>query len=111
MIMPVQLRYLFLIILTCFNYVLKAQKNNIDAWLTNNDRTALFEQQASLAFGSTNANNKTIMIDETRTFQQVDGCGVALTGGRAMHISRMSASARNKLLHQLFDTTGNSIGV
>jgi hypothetical protein len=46
MMIPVQLRYLFLIILfSFFHDALKAQTNNIDAWITNNDRTALFEQQ------------------------------------------------------------------
>ena len=41
----------------------------------------------------------------------MDGFGFALTGGSAMHIINMSASARNTLLHQLFDTIGNAIGV
>ena len=41
----------------------------------------------------------------------MDGFGFALTGGSAEHIIHMGASARNELLHKIFDTTGNNIGV
>ena len=91
--------------------IVTAQKNNIDVWLTNNDRSALFEQQPSLSFSGNRLDDQTITVDDSKTFQRMDGFGFALTGGSAMHIVRMSVSARNKLLHRLFDTTGNAIGV
>lgn len=106
------MRYFLFILLTCLNYISNAQTNTISVWLTNNNRSALFQQQAApLTFNSASANNKTIVIDDSKTFQQMDGFGFALTGGSAMHIIRMSAAARNNLLHQLFDTSGNAIGV
>ena len=91
--------------------IVAAQKDNIDIWLTNNDRSALFEQQPSLSFSDSKSNGQTIAVDDAKTFQRMDGFGFALTGGSAMHIVRMTAPARNKLLHQLFDTTGTAIGV
>ncbi|HEX5155564.1 MAG TPA: glycoside hydrolase family 30 beta sandwich domain-containing protein [Parafilimonas sp.] len=111
MTIPIQLKAIAFSGLFFFIQSVSAQKNNLSVWLTNNDRSALFQQQASLAFGSANTNNETIVINDGRTFQRMDGFGFALTGGSAMHIIRMSAPARNKLLHQLFDTTANAIGV
>jgi len=91
--------------------IVTTQKNNIDVWLTNNDRSALFERQASLSFSDGKSSDQTIVVDDVKTFQRMDGFGFALTGGSAMHIIHISAPARNKLLHQLFDTTGNATGV
>ncbi len=90
-----------------------AQTNtNILLWLTNGDRSALFEQQSKpLNFTAEKNTSKKIIVDDKKTYQQMDGFGFALTGGSAMHIIRMNTSARNLLLHQLFDTTGNDIGV
>jgi glucosylceramidase len=51
------------------------------------------------------------LIDDSKTYQQMDGFGFALTGGSAYHIIHMSSVPRNILLHQVFDTTAKSIGV
>jgi glucosylceramidase len=68
-------------------YVLSAQTNNITVWLTNNDRSALFQQQPNkLIFNEQENSNPTIIVDEARIFQQMDGFGFALTGGSAQHI-------------------------
>lgn len=89
-----------------------AQNNSISVWLTNSDRSALFQKQtAGLAFGKGNNAYPSITIDETKRYQQMDGFGYALTGGSADHIIQMSAPARKALLHQVFDTTGDNIGV
>ena len=93
-------------------YVLSAQTNNISVWLTNNDRSALFQQQPNkLIFNEQENSNPKIVVDETKIFQQMDGFGFALTGGSAQHIIHMSSPARNTLLHQIFDTVNNDIGV
>jgi glucosylceramidase len=109
--MLTSLRYLSFSLLIFITSFIHAQSNHIDVWLTNKDRSALFEQQPSLAFNSSNKNEQTIIVDNSKTFQTMDGFGFALTGGSAMHIINMHADERNKLLHQLFDTTGNAIGV
>src|ERR1044072_2254816 len=109
MIMPPPLKCLFSFLLL-INITSIAQ-NRIAVWLTNNDRTALFQQQTPLVFSAANATANAITVDDSKTFQQIDGFGFALTGGSAMHIIRMNAAARNNLLHHLFDTTGNAIGI
>src|SRR6478735_6284943 len=105
------LRSIFCLSLLFIPRIVTAQTNNIAVWLTNKDRSALFQQQPSLTFNASNKNEQTILVDDSKTFQTMDGFGFALTGGSAQHIIKMSAGARNKLLHQLFDTTGTAIGI
>ncbi len=83
-----------------------AHAQSISAWLTNADRSAMFQKQdENLSFSSGKTDTQSIIIDDTKTFQTMDGFGFALTGGSAQHIIHMSASARNELLHKIFDTT------
>ena len=79
----------------------------ISVWLTNADRSAMFEKQnEGLIFSSSKANNKALLLMTVKLYQTMDGFGFALTGGSAEHIIHMSAPARNELLHKIFDTTG-----
>lgn len=95
--------------------ILFAQNTNkqVSSWLTNADRSMLFQEQPQkLSFNNTpSKNNFTIDIDQSKTFQTMDGFGFALTGGSAMHIIKMSAPARSSLLKNLFQTDANNIGV
>ncbi len=52
-----------------------------------------------------------LQIDPKTTYQEMDGFGYTLTGGSALHLSKMSTSARAKLLQELFGTEGDGIGV
>ena len=84
----------------------------VDFWLTNPDRSALFVRRSgTLSFENDASQNPTITIDESKTFQSVDGFGYTLTGGSAMLINRMEPKAKAALLQELFSTAGNSIGV
>ena len=99
------------IILSTFLMHAKAQtKNGVEVWITNPDKSALFAQQQPLVFGALETA-PAITVDDKQTYQSIDGFGFALTGGSAMHIIRMSAGSRAKLLHELFATDGNNIGV
>src|SRR4051794_22067960 len=93
-----------------FSFCTHAQ--NISVWLTNADRSVIFQKQdETLSFSSGKTNTQNIIVDDGKTFQTMDGFGFALTGGSAEHIIHMNTSARNELLHKIFDTTGNNIGV
>src|SRR5919202_897296 len=86
--------------------------NQVELWLTNPDKSALFQKQPStLAFLPTSTQQPTITVDDAQTFQSIDGFGYTLTGGSAMLIHRMEAKARTALLHELFATDGGAIGV
>jgi len=81
-------------------------------WLTNPDRSALLaEQSPKLAFTSTMPTGQVIDVDSAKIYQTMDGFGYALTGGSAMLIHHMDAAKRAALLHNLFTTEGDGIGV
>jgi glucosylceramidase len=105
--------------LTVLPAALLAQKRGeVQVWLTNGDKSALFEEQTPLLKFESAASQKhgveqeaAIEIDEHKKFQTIDGFGFALTGGSAQHLARMDAAKRAALLHELFGVAGRSIGI
>jgi glucosylceramidase len=85
----------------------------IASWITNPDRSALFENQSdTLLFSDSKKGwGGTIVVDDRQEFQDIDGFGFALTGGSAGLIMRMSPDSRKALLQELFSVKGKSIGV
>ena len=89
-----------------------AASPKVTQWLTTPDRTSLLAKQpGQLRFEKTAGPGPTIEVDDAKTFQTIDGFGFALTGGSAQLILRMTPSARTSLLHELFGSSGNAIGV
>jgi glucosylceramidase len=88
------------------------QKDEVGFWLTNPDKSALFEKQ-NLSPQSDDAHRwgPSLDIDDGQKFQAIDGFGFALTGGSAMLITHMSAGKRAALLKELFATDSNNIGI
>jgi glucosylceramidase len=81
-------------------------------WLTTADRSSLLTQQAApLHFQKPTNQLPTIDVDDTQTFQSIDGFGFALTGGSAQLLMRMNAPQRTTLLKELFGTDSKNIGV
>ena len=87
-----------------------AQKE-ASVWLTNPDRSALFQLQSPpTPFTSSPAQDPVIEVDDTKTFQTIDGFGFAVTGGSAQLLMRMDPAARAAILHELYADDGNNIG-
>jgi glucosylceramidase len=83
----------------------------VEMWLTNPDQSALFHRRsAPLSFTAATNRHPTIEVDDTKTYQTIDGFGFTLTGGSARHIVRMDPAARSALLRDLFATDGTNIG-
>lgn len=83
----------------------------VELWLTDPDRAVLFQKQHTpLAFTANTNPHPTIVVDDTKTYQTMDGFGFTLTGGSAGHIIRMAPAARAALLRELFATDGTNIG-
>src|SRR5450756_1884514 len=84
------------------------KKGEVAVWLTNPDKSALFERQKEvLHFHKAAAQGSAIEIDERRKYQPTDGFGYALTGGSAQHLIRMEQASRAAILRELFATAGN----
>jgi glucosylceramidase len=86
----------------------------IESWVTNPDRSSLFQKQPTPLVFSSRSNSRAgqpIVIDEAKQMQSMDGFGFALTGGSAENLVRMSPEARAKLLKELFSSEENNVGV
>ncbi|MGC4055141.1 MAG: glycoside hydrolase family 30 beta sandwich domain-containing protein [Paludibaculum sp.] len=85
----------------------------IESWITNRDRSALFEKQSGPAAFQANGNARgpVIVVDPGQQMQSMDGFGFALTGGSAELLSKMSPQARAGVLRRVFGTEGDQIGV
>lgn len=82
----------------------------IEAWVTNPDRSLLFQKSAEQpAFRESAARGPAIVVDPALRMQSMDGFGYALTGGSAELLAKMPGPARAKILKQVFGTEG--IGV
>ena len=97
----------------CLVLSLHAQKNaSVAVWLTNTDKSALFDlQNPPLRFSKTANPGLTIDVDDKQTFQPIDGFGFALTGGSAQHMVRMDLAKRASLIQELFGVADKEIGI
>jgi glucosylceramidase len=91
----------------------QTKPTSIESWVTNPDRSALFQKQADSVFfkSSNREGGNTIIIDEVQQFQEIDGFGFALTGGSAELLMKMSPAARSSALHEIFALNDKNIGV
>jgi len=86
--------------------------NEVDFWLTKGDQTVLLKKQSSiLAFGTKYNVYPNIDVDETKTFQTIDGFGYTLTGGSVQVINQLNAAKKQELLQELFGSSETSIGI
>ncbi len=84
--------------------------SDVAFWLTQGDGVVKFQKQnVALNFKDGTGSGTTIEVNDTRTYQQIDGFGYTLTGGSAMLINTLPEAAQNELLKELFSTDG--IGV
>jgi len=82
--------------------------HNITVWLTTSNQSSLVEKQLTdLIFSDTTNNYPTISVDSSISYQSVDGFGFTLTGGSALLLSKMTSTARNEILNDLFGCSGD----
>ncbi|MGB3006438.1 MAG: glycoside hydrolase family 30 beta sandwich domain-containing protein [Chitinophagaceae bacterium] len=84
--------------------------NDVDFWLTKGDQTVkLQKQSAVLGFATTYNQYSTIEVDESATFQTIDGFGFTLTGGSAQVINQLNTQTKQELLQELFGGSSTSV--
>ncbi len=89
-----------------------AATNDVDFWLTKGDRSAELEKQdVVLGFGNNPNNFTNIEVDDSQTFQTIDGFGFTLTGGSVAVIDGLSPAKKQELLQELFGKDDNSISI
>ena len=85
-------------------------QRGVDVWLTTADGGTLLQKQSPLPWAKAEENQGSITVDDTKSFQTMDGFGHALTGGTAQLMMKMSPAARTALLRELFSTGPDGIG-
>ena len=84
----------------------------IEGWVTSSANALLQPLQPAAFSGSLPPEPlPTIDIDDSRTFQPIEGFGFALTGGSAYLLGTLGAEDRAYLLQELFGLTGDSVGL
>lgn len=85
-------------------------KSDVDFYLTTGSQTSLLQKQSTVLAFSTKTNGyPDITVDESQTFQTVDGFGFALTDGSASLISSLPTAIKNDLLKELFGSDSTSV--
>lgn len=86
--------------------------SQMDIWLTKGDQSILLQKQNTIQlFGTTTNSFQTIEVDESQTFQTIDGFGYTLTGGSVDVINSLNATKKQELLQELFGNSANSISI
>ncbi|MDP3357722.1 MAG: glycoside hydrolase family 30 beta sandwich domain-containing protein [Lutibacter sp.] len=89
-----------------------AVTNEVDFWLTKADQSVKLQKQTGiLAFRDSYNNYPNIEVDDSQTFQTVDGFGFSLTGGSAQVINSLNADKKQALLQELFGVNENAISI
>jgi glucosylceramidase len=86
-------------------------KGNVQVWLTEQNKSALFQPENAIGFSDLQNQLPSILVDSAQRFQKIDGFGFCLTDGSAQLINSMASSEKTKLLNELFSTDGASIGI
>ena len=84
----------------------------IEGWISR-DASALLQPLQPLAFSKSASHDAlpTIDVDDSQTFQPIEGFGFALTGGSAYLLGELGAAERAALLRELFAPTPESLGL
>lgn len=76
----------------------------IDVVESSDDLHESLREKPALQFSSSQPSNLTIRVDESRTYQQIDGFGASLTDSSAWLLSqKLTPAQRTTLLTELFD--------
>lgn len=86
--------------------------NEVDFWLTKADQSVKLQKQTGiLAFRDSYNNYPNIEVNDSQTFQTIDGFGFSLTGGSAQVINSLITNKKQALLQELFGTNENDISI
>ncbi len=89
----------------------KHSKKSVQFWLTSPEKNILFQPQKDMDFDKPINQDTSIIIDESQTFQTIDGFGNCLTGGSATLLHKMDPANRTAILKEIFATNDNNIGI
>ncbi|MEI8292151.1 MAG: glucosylceramidase, partial [Verrucomicrobiota bacterium] len=88
------------------------QAQTVNVWLTTHDLSKKLEPQASVSFTTTTTGSNPVVVDETQTYQQIEGFGASFTDSAAYLLNqKATAAARTNAMNNLFTRNGGGIGL
>lgn len=89
-----------------------ANAQTVNVWLTTDDQSTELQQQPSVTFAPGSSGNNPVFVDETQTYQQVEGFGADFTDSAAYLLNEVATpAARSNAMNNLFTRSGGGIGV
>jgi O-glycosyl hydrolase len=99
------------VLMTSMSFLLSglAAAQTVNVWMTAKDQSLLLQQQPSTVFSADPGSGSIdVNIDESATFQSMDGFGFTLTEGSAEAIHALTAAKQDELLNDIFGVDGIS---
>jgi glucosylceramidase len=97
------------------NYTVPVQNGKgqtVSVALTTDDQSHKMEKQAGTVFTTLNASGNIIYVDETETYQPIEGFGAAFTDSAAYLLNEVAQpAALGTTMSDLFSRKGNGIGL
>jgi glucosylceramidase len=76
----------------------------VNVWLTNDNQRTKLSQQSSISFASSSNSAPVIYVDETQTYQSIEGFGASFTDSAAYLLNeKVPPSQLNTVMTDLFD--------
>jgi len=89
-----------------------AQAQTVGVWLTTDNLSAELQPQAAVTFNADGGGGNPLMVDETQTYQQIEGFGASFTDSAGYLLNEVATpAARTNALNNLFARNGGGIGV
>ena len=95
-----------LIALLIFACLMPGIAQTVSFYQTTPDMTQQLQKKASLIFSPKGSASQVIMIDETKSYQKIDGFGASFTDSSAwLMYTKLSPDRRDAAMRKLFDRT------
>jgi glucosylceramidase len=89
-----------------------AHAQTVSVWLTTDNQSKKLQPQAPVTFSSGSGGSNPVFVDETQTYQQVEGFGASFTDSAAYLLNQVATtSARTNAMNSLFTRNGGGIGL
>ncbi len=89
----------------------KSERSNVEVYESTSDLKELLQEKPNLEFGESQPKALVINLDDSKTYQQMDGFGASITDSSAWLIhNKLNSQERKDLMKKLFDPI-NGIGL
>ena len=93
-------------------YTINIPSQSVSVTLSTYDSASLLAPQANVTFGTAAASSNQLLIDESQTYQSVEGFGASFTDSAGYLLEQVAQPSQlSGTLSDLFTRTGNGIGL